>query len=475
MSVTSHRAGAAPRAPYRLLLPLLPLLAVVAFVTLSMVRIAVSGLPMSVVDEHIHLDTAYEVHAGSYPHRGSLMSDAIVQEWACGVGHEAGGPAVPCGDPSLGADSLPSGRYTTGYIHYPTYFWGGEAFRWLVLPHGGDHGLVDAYRAWSAVLIGLGLLACAGMGLAAGLRGSALWAATLLPVAASGTFLMGTLVNPASTALLCGALVAATGLAWMRRGRGFGWFAAATGLASVVAVTDVLPVGAFLLAVVVVRLGPRVGLRVPQTRWQPRWWQFAVLCALVLAPVVAWGRVIAARATVDNEALYGVFPSFGLRGLLGGIAEELFHLHTPWYEAERLLGRDSGPVVLVLRQPSLGIPDLVTVVVLGLLAACVVGLVRRRSPLDEGAEPDSEPGPDGRVEHLLAACTLVTLVLYPVALRISNTATFGFDYGIVNRYSIPFAPLLTLLVLLLVPGRLTSRVLATLAVVCVAGLCAVAY
>ena len=260
-SVTSHRAGDPTSGSPRRLLSVLALVAAVAFVTLSMARIAVSGLPLSVVDEHIHLDTAYEVHDGGYPHRGSLMSDAIVQEWACGVGHEAGGTAVPCGDPTLGPDSLPSGRYTSGYIHYPTYFWGGEAFRWLVLPDGGDHGLVDAYRAWSAVVLGLGLLACAAMGLALGLRGAALWAATLLPVAASGTFLLGTVVNPASTAILCGALIAGAGLAWLRRGRGFWWLALATGFASLTAVTDVLPVGAFLLAVLVARLGPRLGLR----------------------------------------------------------------------------------------------------------------------------------------------------------------------------------------------------------------------
>jgi len=67
------------------------------------------------------------------------------------------------------------------------------------------------------------------------------------------------------------------------------------------------------------------------------------------------------------------------------------------------------------------------------------------------------------------------VVLYPVALRVTNTINFGFDYGIVDRYSIAFAPLLVLLLLLLVPGRLTGRLLAGLSLVCVLGLCVAAY
>jgi hypothetical protein len=487
-TATSHRAPTMSTSRTRPLLEALALVAAIAFVTLSLLRIAVSGLPMSVVDEHVHLDTAFKVHDGGYPHRGSLMGDDIVQEWACGVGHEAGGPAVPCGDPSLSADSLPSGKYTTGYIHYPTYFLGGEAFRWLVLPHGGDHGAIDAYRAWSAVALGLGMLACAGTGLASGLRGWALWAATLLPVASSGTFLLGTIVNPASTAILCGALLAWSGLRWMRTGRGFVWLAGATGFAAVIAVTDSLAALPFLLAALLTRvapgIGPKLGMDLSRSAWRPRWWQLGTLASLILAPIVVWGRVIGAEATVSNDALYGAFPAQGADGLVRGALEEIFSPHSPWYEAQRLLAGQHSVLVQLLRAPALGIPNLVSILVLGLLAAYVFGLVRGDRPAqdpaddaahdtarDDDAVDDEDPAP----VRLLAVSALVTLMTYPAALRVSNTFNFGVDYGIVNRYSIGFAPLLVLLTLKLLPGRLVPRLLGALAVVCVAGLCAVAY
>ena len=81
-------------------------------------------------------------------------------------------------------------------------------------------------------------------------------------------------------------------------------------------------------------------------------------------------------------------------------------------------------------------------------------------------EPDeAEGGRELPLVWLLVVCTLVVLVLYPPALRVSNMMTFGFDFGIVSRYSIPFAPLLTWLLLKVQPHPWLGRAAAVLALV----------
>ena len=52
--------------------------------------------------------------------------------------------------------------------------------------------------------------------------------------------------------------------------------------------------------------------------------------------------------------------------------------------------------------------------------------------------------------RVLVFGSLLTILLYPPALRVSNALPLGIDFGIVTRYSMAFAPLLVLLVLVLV-------------------------
>ena len=111
----------------------------------------------------------------------------LVREWACGVGHEAGAAMAPCDHPDLGPVSLPSGVHTTGYIHYPTYFVVGEAYRAVEESVADPDSWVDTYRRYAALVTVAGLLACLAAAWALGLRGAGLVAGTLLPSASSST------------------------------------------------------------------------------------------------------------------------------------------------------------------------------------------------------------------------------------------------------------------------------------------------
>lgn len=415
------------------------------------------GVPMSAVDEHVHLDTHVRVHDGEYPHRGSLMTMDVVRAWACGVGHEAGAAMAPCDHPDLGPNSLPSGVHTSGYIHYPTYFVAGEAYRAVEEAVADPDSWVDTYRRWAALVTVAGLLACLAGAWALGLRGSGLVAGTLLPSASGGILLFGTIANPQAAAVLLGALIAWTGIGWMRTGRGFWWLTAATVLASAVAVTHTLPAGAFMLAIIAALLLRRAGWRVAGD-WRPRWWQLAVLTVVVVAPVVAYGRWISARATISNAELYAFAGLDSWRTVVSGALEELFSVHSPWYVTGSLgIGADGLLLQRLVRASINGLPMWVTIAVFAALAVTSVRLVTRVRA--------------GRAEEvrvlqpvqLLAACTLVGVMVYPALLRTSNALNVGFDFPVVARYSIGFAPLLVWLVLIAAQDRpLLTRGLAAL-------------
>ncbi|WP_199423583.1 hypothetical protein [Actinotalea solisilvae] len=478
---------------------------VVAFVV-SLVVVALDGHKLSTVDEHVHLDYAYRLHEGVVPLRGMPYSDALVEEWACGVGHEAGDIAYPCGAPEIGPDVLPSGRWSTAYIHYPTYFVGAEALRRGLDATGSGLDAVSAYRLSSAILLGLGVLVTVVGARAAGARGSRLVLASLVPVAASSIAFLGTVVNPMSLALLQGALIAFAGVRWMRTGRGFWWLLAATAFAAGTAVTHSLPVGAFGLAAVVALVGRR-RLRV-DSPWQPRSWQVAALAAVVVTPVVVWGKVISMRAAVPNDTLYGFAAPGDAASVVSGFFRELTSLHVAWLDTGQLPAQ--GIVLAPLRAAAGGLTGWVPVLVAGALVLAALGALRRgpaellavpgasagsaassdrahvaaAPAADDRALPAADEAPDEtevashaargpRLVHpllLLTVATLLTIVLYPPALRTANVLNFGFDFPIVSRYSIGFGPLLAVLVALLVPGRALPRLLAGVAVVTVLGL-----
>jgi hypothetical protein len=416
------------------------------------------GMPMSAVDEHVHLDTHVRVHGGDYPHRGSLMTMDVVREWACGVGHEAGAAMAPCDHPDLGPVSLPSGVHTSGYIHYPTYFVVGEAYRAVEEAVADPESWVDTYRRYAALVAVAGLLACLAGAWALGLRGAGLVAGTLLPSASAGILLYGTIANPQAAAVLAGALIGLAGIRWMRTGRGFWWLAAATVMASAIAVTHTLPAGAFMLAVIVALLARRAGWRVAGD-WRPRWWQLGVLTVVVVAPVVAYGRWISSRATISNAELYSFVALDSWRTVAAGALEELFTIHSPWYVTGSLgIGDDGLLVQRFLRASINGLPLWVTIAVFAVLAVASVRVVTRMA---------AAPPEEARVlqpMQLLTACTLLGVLVYPVLLRASNALNVGFDFPVVPRYSIGFAPLLVWLVLIAVQDRpLLTRGLAVVA------------
>lgn len=422
-------------------------------------REAGSGHPMSAVDEHMHLDTHARVHRGTYPHRGALMSMEVVREWACGVGHESGAAMAPCDDPDLGPNSLPSGIYTSGYIHYPTYFLGAEGYRSVAGTLGGTQSPIDAYRHFAALATGLGVLACLLAGWRLGFRGSRLLAATLAPSATAAILVYGTMANPHSSAVLTGALIGWGGLRWAVGGGSFWWLAGATLVASSVAVTQSLPAGVFMVAVAATLVLRRLGWSVAEP-WQPRWWQLGVLVLLVVAPVVAFSRWTEARATITNSELYAFAPPGGVGDAVRGAVWELSILHTPWYESGSLVASADAPLVQHLfRAAAQGVPLWITLAVFAPLAV-VAGRALLRTRSADG------PTRSIALLPLLVVSAFVTLLLFPPALRVSNWLNLGFDHPIVSRYAISFVPVLVWLALLSTVERpVLARTLAVLGTV----------
>ncbi|MFC9559094.1 hypothetical protein [Agromyces sp. NPDC056965] len=446
------------------LITLVTCIGIITLFSVGLLRLALDGHPLSVIDEHIHFDYAVRVSQGELPWRGAVLGPQLLHEWACGVGHEGGGLPYACGDPRLSIDDIPSGKLSSGYGHYPTFFLGAAATEAVLAWTTGLSDPLTAFRVFSALTMILGVVSCAIFGWLIGLRTWGLIAATVVPVAASMIVFAGTIVNPSSTAILTGSLIAGTGILWMQRGRGFVWLALAAAFSAMIAVTDSLAVGGFGLAMLIAIVGPRFGL-VADEVWRPKWWQLLVLIAVTVAPIVAWGQYIRVTATVPNSALYGFIPPAGRKDILIGAAQELATLHTPWRETGGIWADPVGLVPRLLNGVSFGIPLWITVLVIGGL---VMAVGRRWLEFSRSKRPDlTDDVKRGRVSLmdptlLLAVGTLMTLVLYPPALRISNWITFGFNFGVVDRYSNNLAPLLVLLALLLLKNSWYARILAIL-------------
>ncbi|WP_394551190.1 hypothetical protein ACDF64_10890 [Agromyces sp. MMS24-JH15] len=417
---------------------------VVIFYGISLGILAIDGHPMSWLDEHVHFDTAVKMHEGTLSNQGALYEQEVIDEWTCGVGHQAGALPYGCGDARLDSSDIPSGTYTTGYIHYPTYFVVAEAFRAIIGTHG-PYG-IDTYRLFSALLMTLGVAACGAFAWLLGHRRLGLIAAVAVPSAATSMSVMGVMVTPNSTALLAGALVAGTGLLWIKRGKGFVWLALAAAFASVNAVIDSLPVAAFLFLIAwELILGRRRRVESPGPRLQAKWWQLVVLIAIVVLPVFLWGRYIAATATRTAAEVYGPYQMSSWRNVALGAVQEAAALHTPWTDWAAGMVAGQGFFSILVRYAAAGMPATVTIIVFGALACALL-----RIDFSGRAPRTAAPW---TTQHITALGAVIAVVAYPVALRISNALNYGVDYPVVARYSIAFAPLLVLLLLGLAPSR----------------------
>ncbi len=440
-------------------------------------RLAGEGKPLSGVDEVPHADTAFKVHRGSYPFRGATLGQPLVDTWACYTGHQTLTFKAPCGSPQARAERLPmtAGAYTTGYIHYPTYFVVGEAYRrGHDLVAGEATWSIDRYRQYAAVLGVLGMALCGYVARRLGLGPAGQVAAAFTPVAAPSVLVYSTMVNPMSAAVLCGALVAGTGLRWMLTGRGFGGVAAATAASAAVAVTASLPAGVLLLTVLLA-LGLRWRGRRFDTPWDPRWWHAAVLAGLLLVPIVAFGAFIEARAAVDDATLYASYAAAGWDQVALGVWAETFAWHLPWAEDGSLVRPELGTARTYVRAAGVGMPMLVTAIVAGGLVAGAAGALRRLDPVRPD-QASAEHRPPVRVLQLVATSALLGLLVYPPMLRLLNAINLGIDVAIVSRYSISLAPLVVLVLLLLAQDhRWFSRVLAAVSTMAVVAWCVTAW
>lgn len=442
--------------------------ALVLLFGVAMAVLAVNDHPMSFLDEHVHYDTQLKMHEGTLSYRGALYEERVVDQWSCGVGHEAGGLVHGCGDPRLDVRDVTSGQYTTGYIHYPTYFVGAEAFRLVVEFVFGPHFDLSVYRLFSAFLMFLGVAACGMFAYVLGIRKFGLIASVSLPVAATSIAVMGGMLTPNSTAILAGALIAGTGLLWMRRGKGFIWLSLAVALGSTTAVINSLAAGGFLAAILIVWFARKRGWRVVGD-WHPRIWHFAVLALIIVTPVIAWGRYISVTATVSNAEVYGPYQLAGWSTIVVGALQEVFGFHSPWTDWSMGFPPGSDAISRALRAVATGIPLWVTILVVGALVFVLLGTNFNRAA---GVASANEGPRSLSPMRVLAFGTLVTIILYPAALRISNAFSFGIDYGIVTRYSMAFAPLLVLLVLVLVRQprfQLVSAAIGGIGLVAIAG------
>lgn len=443
-------------------------------------HLAGAGKPFSAIDEAVHADTQFKVHHGSYPFRGALMGQEVVAEWTCRVGHQSVAWDAPCGSPGARPAEIPTGSLTTGYIHYPTYFVGGEAFRRLRDVTGSDQDPLDTYRQFAAAMAALGVFAAGAMAWLVGLRRSALAAAAFAPVAAPSILVNATMVNPMSMATLCGALIAGTGMRWVLTGRGFWWLAAASSFGACVAVTASLPAGVFLLAILMSLL---LGLRGWRwdTPWRPRWWHALVLAAILVTPIGVYGIWIDARATISDQALYASFQLADWHTVWQNVWAELFANHLPWVEDGSLVRPELGTFATYSRAAGAGVPWMLTLVVVGSLVAGAAGALHTRSQQPQPAPGQPEPGPEAAppmrsAVALLTGSTLLGLLLYPPLLRLSNAYSSGIDVAIVSRYSISFAPLMVLLVLISTTGHpWLARIVAALSSLGVLAWCITAW
>lgn len=447
-------------------------------------RLAGEGKPLSPVDEIAHADTSFKVHRGTYPYRGADVGQPLVDTWTCYTGHLSIPWQARCGSPKAVPSRLPqpTGSLTTGYIHYPTYFVAGEGFRRAHdVAVGEARWEIDTYRRYAAVVLVLGMALCAYVARRLGLGPAGQVAAAFLPVAAPSVLVYSSMVNPMSAAVACGAIVAGAGLRWMLTGRGFGWVAAATAIAAAVAVTASLPAGVLLIAVLLALVLRMRGRRL-NTPWDPRWWHAAVLAALLVGPILAYGFVIDARSTVDDATLYAPYARAGWDQVALGVWAEVFASHLPWVEDGSLVRPDLGTVRNYIRGAGVGMPLLVTATVAGGLVAGATGVMRRTDPpVRAGRTTATVPGAPlerapVRVLQLAAVSALLGLLTYPPLLRLLNAVNAGIDYPIVSRYSISLAPFFVLVILLLARDHpWFARVVATIGVVSVAAWCVTAW
>jgi hypothetical protein len=425
--------------------------------------------PMSILDEHVHLDYAANVREGTIPHAGGVYTLTVREEWSCGVGHMVGGYASDCAGNLPPVEELPSGQYSSAYIHYPTYFVAANVFAGIAKSVFHVDSYLTGLRLFSVLCLALGMAAALAFALALGLRGWGAAASALIPVGAIAVLHHNFYVSPNATQTLTGVLVAGTALLWIRRNKGFTWVALATALAASIAVVDCLAVAAVALAATW-QWGRNRWSTTRRATWRPALWQPVLLGVLVLAPIVAWNQVIVTRQTVPNDVIYArVSANAPLPERALNLASELTGLHSPWPYG--------WPLAL---------DTWLTVAVIGLVLFKALGILKEKVwPLAKVDGADPLPGLDTRlapaprprtgadVLRVVCVSAIAILVLYPPIQWISIYTSFGSTLPIVPRYSIGLAPLFTFAALLAVPrerARVALGGLGTAAVLILAAL-----
>jgi hypothetical protein len=312
--------------------------------------------------------------------------------------------------------------------------------------------MLDGLRLFSALLSALAVSLVTMFSGALGLSRPIQFIAGMLTLATSSLFHFGTIVNPSSAALLTGALVAAAGIFWLRRGKGFVWLLLAVGFTGLVAFIFTLPSIVFALFIMAMLFLRKINY------WQgnynqfglPKlnWYQPIALLSFSFLPLFAWVTWISSRSTVSNSDLYGFAPIPSFPRLIANVMSETFKIHSPWFAYEE--PSDLSDLSSFLKVLSSGVPLWISLFLIG---SVLFFLIFRVSSEPKGSYFSvSVSGIKGF--PILICCTLFVFVIYPAILRAANAIVSGFDYPIVERYSMSLAPLLILLTVLIIKNKL---------------------
>ncbi len=396
----------------------------IATLSFGLISKSISGRPLSIIDEHVHLDYVIKISEGRLPVQGDTYADAVMSEWICGVGHEAGAPFT-CDDSSARMEDFPSGELSTAHIHYPTYYLGVFGLSKLF----GFLEPIDSYRFASSLIYIAGLLMLAFLSSYATRSWWKMHGIFSLPIATTSLIGMGTRINPSAAILLFASLQALTFLRFYRQptiARFWIFTAASAAAVSVLSIflIPVLAISLFLLiSIRLVRHSSKelvIGIR--------HLFLYVVSC---LIPVLVWSIYLSESKILEQSDIYNFSLVENLTSLISNLIYELFSLHSPWYFDNSFFDQQSSLVGKSVLNLIAGLTTWISVITFAQLLLNSSEMPKETSDCLSDDESYSIPV---ELSSVLSCAALVSFITYPFFLRLTNSIYFGVDFGIVTRY-----------------------------------------